>query len=107
MNPAKAFNILNNLQREVCPEAYEPEVVLAQRVKQDQLEAQLRMKEQELKEMQEMDKRLFDFDDELDQLSEVSERYKVIENTQVQVIPEDKDKTLESKVLKARNRRVS
>lgn len=39
MNPAKAFTILNHLQREVCPDAYEPEVVIAQRQKQELIDA--------------------------------------------------------------------
>ncbi len=45
--------------------------------------------------MQEMDRTLFDFDDEVDNLSEVSERYKnqaggmAPDNTQIVVLKED------------------
>jgi len=42
MDPAKAFNCLNDLQREVCPDAYEPEVVVAQRLKQEAIEKELK-----------------------------------------------------------------
>ena len=28
VNPFKAFNVLNVIQKEGCPEAYEPEIVL-------------------------------------------------------------------------------
>ena len=73
MDPAKAFNCLNDLQREVCPDAYEPEVVVAQRLKQEAIEMELK---QQLEYMNEMDRTLFDFDDEVDNLSDVSERYK-------------------------------
>ena len=73
MDPAKAFNCLNDLQREVCPDAYEPEVVVAQRLKQEAIEKELK---QQIEYMKEMDRTLFDFDDEVDNLSEVSERYK-------------------------------
>jgi hypothetical protein len=34
------------------------------------------LKEQKIRELEEIDKTLFDFDDEIDHLSEVSERYK-------------------------------
>lgn len=73
MDPAKAFNCLNDLQREVCPDAYEPEVVVAQRLKQEAIDMELK---QQLEYMKEMDRTLFDFDDEVDNLSDVSERYK-------------------------------
>ena len=73
MDPTKAFNCLNDLQREVCPDAYEPEVVVVQRLKQEAIE---KAQKEQLEYMQEMDRTLFDFDDEVDNLSEVSERYR-------------------------------
>lgn len=71
VNPYKAFNCLNLIQKEDCPEAYEPEIVIAFKKK----------KEERLRELEfynEVDKTLFDFDDEIDKLSEVEERYKVL-----------------------------
>lgn len=70
MNPAKALDILNELQRKDCPEAYEPEIVMANRLKKEAMIEQEEFWKQ-------MDKTLFDFDDDVDHLSEVSERYKL------------------------------
>lgn len=69
-NPSKAFSFLNIIQKEGCPEAYEPEIVIQQRQKEEE-----RKKQQTF--YNEIDKTLFDFDDEIDNLSNVSERYKV------------------------------
>ena len=69
VNPSKIFNCLNNIQKEDCPEAYEPEMVI-----------QYKRREEELKRKQEyedeVDKTLFDFDDEIDNLNDVEDRYK-------------------------------
>ena len=35
MNPAKAISCLNDLQRENCPQAYETEVAMVQRIKNE------------------------------------------------------------------------
>lgn len=70
VNPMKAFSFLNIIQKEDCPEAYEPEIVIQTKQKLDE---QARMTAYQ----NEIDKTLFDFDDEIDHLSDVSERYKV------------------------------
>lgn len=64
----KAFSILNMIQKEDCPEAYEPEIVTLH--KQKLLEKQRQEEYQN-----DVDKTLFDFDDDIDKLSNVSERY--------------------------------
>ena len=69
MNPAKAFNCLNAIQKEDCPEAYEPEIVIQYKKKEEKMKAQLELE-------YEIDKTLFDFDDDIDKLSEVEDRYK-------------------------------
>jgi len=78
-NPAQAFNCLNDLQQQADPRAYEPEVVKQQKaLKQRQKDAR---RQQELKAMeklnaaQEIDKALFDFDEDIDHLEDVGERY--------------------------------
>lgn len=68
MNPSKAINFLNAIQKENCPEAYEPEIVNLNKRKEEAKRIQDEY-------FQEMDKTLFDFDDDIDILSEVSERY--------------------------------
>ncbi|TNV85071.1 hypothetical protein FGO68_gene930 [Halteria grandinella] len=77
MNPMKALDCLNELQRKTCPEAYEPEIVMANRLKEEGIR-----EEQEF--WKEMDKTLFDFDDDVDNLSDVSERYKQTQLAKVQ-----------------------
>ena len=70
LNPAMAFEIMNQAQRAEDPEAYEPDIVVQYRNKKEMQ----RIKNEELKRRD----ALFDFDDSLDNLSEVSERYPVI-----------------------------
>ncbi|CDW87820.1 UNKNOWN [Stylonychia lemnae] len=70
VNPMKAFSILNMIQKEDCPEAYEPEIVT--------LHKQKLLEKQRIEEYNnDVDKTLFDFDDDIDKLSNVSERYQV------------------------------
>lgn len=88
MNPSKAFMFLNALQKEDCPEAYEPEIVIIQKKRNE-----IKRLEDEIALMQE--KTLFDFDEEVDHLSLVSERYKVdfpkeIENDKMRTIEDKK-----------------
>ena len=73
--PHRAFEFLNDIQREDNPDAYQPELVL---------QYQKRLLEKQLREQQEydIDKTLFDFDDEIDKLSEVEERYKAFPEKQ-------------------------
>ena len=73
INPAMALQLLNIAQREEDPEAYEPEFVVQQRKK---LEQQKHEEEQRAATVKERDA-LFDFDDQIDQLSEVSDRYPI------------------------------
>lgn len=67
----KALNCLNDLQKEDCPEAYEPEIVV-------QLKKKVQLKQEKEQLEYDIDKTFFDFDDDIDNLSEVSERYKVL-----------------------------
>ena len=68
MNSSKLISFLNVIQKESCPEAYMPEIVNAQ---------QRRRKGQDNKTLEnEFDKTLFDFDEDVDKLNEVSDRYK-------------------------------
>ena len=76
MDPSKAFEFLNNLQRATKPEAYEPEIVTQQRRKEALLKEHEVYKREQDALNQQIDKTLFDFDDQFDNLSEVSERYK-------------------------------
>lgn len=69
MDPAKAITCLNLIQRETCPEAYESEIVTAQRAKKEAIN----IKNEREQFLQEIDRTLFDFDDEIDKLSDVSE----------------------------------
>ncbi len=69
MNPAKIFSCLNNIQKEDCPEAYEPEIAITYKRKEEELKKKKDFED-------EVDKTLFDFDDEIDKLSDVAERYK-------------------------------
>ena len=68
VDPMKAFSLLNMVQKEDCPEAYESEIVLLHKQRQEE------RRKQDQRE-NEMDKTLFDFDDDIDNLSNVSERY--------------------------------
>jgi signal recognition particle receptor subunit beta len=66
MDPSKAVQFLNNLQKADRPEAYEPEIVTQQRRKEAllrELEAKAR-EEEEIRDQ--IEKTLFDFDDEID-----------------------------------------
>lgn len=60
---------MNLIQKEACPEAYEPEIVTVFKKKKEE-----QKREQDF--YNEIDKTLFDFDDEIDNLSDVEERYK-------------------------------
>lgn len=71
LNPNKALNFLNVLQKEDCPEAYEPEIAIIQKQKQEEKRRQEMI-------VSEIDKTLFDFDEEIDNLSNVSERYQAL-----------------------------
>lgn len=66
-----AFKFLNFAQKEEDPEAYEPEFVVQHRKKTEHAKI-----EEELLKLQSKDP-LFDMDDDLDELSQVSERYPV------------------------------
>ena len=68
MNPAMIFNALNNIQRDEDPEAYEPEIVIQHRKKREIIRQRQEM-------IYNADKALFDFDDDIDNLSEVEDRY--------------------------------
>lgn len=78
-NPIKAFNCLNTFQKEEDPEAYEPNIVKyakALQEKQELIEKEREI-EQERKQLKakEIDQTLFDFDEDIDNLEEVDERY--------------------------------
>ena len=72
INPALALNFLNQAQVEVDPEAYVPEIVLQHRKKKEQMAQQARMAQSTEKGQVDA---LFDMDSDIDNLSEVSERY--------------------------------
>lgn len=69
MDPMKAFQFLNIIQKAECPEAYEPEIVTQQKRKEALLKEQEELKRQVEEEKMKIDKTLFDFDDDVDQLS--------------------------------------
>ncbi len=60
VDPKSALSILNNLQKEDDPEAYEPEIVIQQKKKLESLE---RNNQENMLEF-DIDKMLFDFEDE-------------------------------------------
>lgn len=68
IDPKKAFQIMNNAQRDEDPEAYEPEFVVLMRKQKEEREMFKNVKQRDP---------LFDFDDSVDKLSDVSERYKL------------------------------
>ena len=78
-NPAQALNRLNDLQKQEDPRAYEPEVVKQQKaLKQRQNDARRRQELQAMEKLnaaQEIDKALFDFDEDIDHLEDVGDRY--------------------------------
>lgn len=71
LNPAKALKLMNFKQKEQCPEAYEPEFVTQHRKKVELQEWEKTIRDKR-------DAALFDFDDSLDELSKVSDRYPVV-----------------------------
>eukprot|EP00347_Sterkiella_histriomuscorum_P024274 403331697 len=94
VDPMKAFSILNMIQKEVCPEAYEPEIVLQHK---QRMEEKKRVDQYQ----NDIDKTLFDFDEEIDELSNVSERYKVqgsyiVDNNQFDIL--NKNQTLDESI---------
>lgn len=82
LNPQSAFDRLNEIQRHEDPEAYQPELEHALIVKLNQdrerkqkLEAEARRREEREYEKLQHEKALFDFDEDVNDLDIVEERY--------------------------------
>ena len=86
MNPLKAFDKLNDIQKEEDPRLYEPTVVnllnaAAQRQRQEDCERERHQSDVQQRQQrkfmaaQEFDKALFDFDEDINRLEQVQERY--------------------------------
>jgi hypothetical protein len=74
MDPTKVMNALNAVQREGDPDAYVPDIVIMQRKKEEEQKVERLLELHYAQKMKERDA-LFDFDDQYDNLSEISEKY--------------------------------
>ena len=81
-NPAQAFNCLNDIQKEENPNAYEPEVaktINAIKAREDKLKKEQEdAKMKKINQAREQDRALFDFDEDINNLEEVKERYPAV-----------------------------
>lgn len=75
LKPNRIMNCMNSLQKEDCPDAYQPEMVINFRIKQEYINHMKSKKEQEELDRDNIDKTLFDFDDDIDNLSDVEDRW--------------------------------
>lgn len=85
LDPQKMFELLNEIQKKEDPDAYQPEIIktIQQREKkkqeQDLLDEKRRLDELERRRKQEEhEKALFDFDQDIDDLEQVEERYPML-----------------------------
>ena len=74
MDPNKVINALNMVQRESDPDAYEPEIVIQHRKREEEKRMERMISQHYALKMKDRDA-LFDFDESVDNLSEVSEKY--------------------------------
>ena len=74
MDPNKVISALNVVQREDNPDAYVPDIVIMHRRKQEEKRVEQLLSQHLAKKMKDRDA-LFDFDESVDNLSEVSEKY--------------------------------
>jgi ribosomal 50S subunit-associated protein YjgA (DUF615 family) len=75
VDPYQAFDALNALLRAEDPGAFESDIVELHRRKKQERAEQQAIEQRRLDKVREADKALFDFDEDIDDLSEVSERY--------------------------------
>lgn len=78
VDPSLLLNALNDVCREEDPEAYEPEIVIQHRKKQEVKRLEKLLEQERAQMIYDADKALFDFDDSIDNLSIVSDRYPVV-----------------------------
>jgi len=76
MDPNKVINALNMVQREGDTDAYEPEIVIQHRKREEEKRMENILHQHYARKMKERDA-LFDFDESLDNLSEISDKYAV------------------------------
>ena len=74
MDPNKVINALNFVQREGDPDAYVPDIVIQHRKKEEEKRFEQLISQHYAKKMKDRDA-IFDFDDDFDNLSEISEKY--------------------------------
>ena len=77
INPAKVLDTMNMVQVEENPDAYVPDIEKVHRRRQEMLRLQKFKQEQEAQWVIDQDKALFDFDESVDNLSQVSDRYQI------------------------------
>ena len=75
VDPSKLFEIMNKVQVEEDPEAYVPNIEKVHRQREEVRRMEKWYEEQNARRQYEADKALFDFDESVDNLSQVSERY--------------------------------
>ena len=68
-DPEKAFNCLNDLQREQDPQAYKSETLKMYQFQESNAHIENQLKSQKVIQANETDKALFDFDEEIDNLN--------------------------------------
>ena len=98
----QAFNCLNDIQKEENPNAYEPEVVKtinAINAREERLnhfkKQQEDLKQEKLNQALEHDRALFDFDEDINNLEEVKERYPAV--AVPNFIKEDEEKPVDER----------
>jgi hypothetical protein len=74
MDPNKVINALNFVQREGDPDAYVPDIVIQHRKKEEEKRFEQLVSQHYAKKMKDRDA-IFDFDNDFDNLSEISEKY--------------------------------
>ena len=75
VEPLKILETMNNVQIEEDPDAYVPQITQQHRRKEEMRKIEKLYEEQYAKKLFEHDKALFDFDESVNNLSQVSERY--------------------------------